>query len=119
MRDYRHLLTFLFVFLWPKLAYAHGGLEAFMLKCAVVAYIISAVISLYILRPCPRIVWLVGLVFSITSAIVIPLMFYTAWWRFAQSALFALIFWVPLIALLIRFIYVLKRKSGRINSSER
>ena len=119
MGNYRHFLIFLVLFLWPALTYAHGGLEAFMLKLAVVFYIISAVISLYILRPCPRIVWLVGLIFSITSAIVFPLMFYTDWWKFAHSALLVLTFWMPLIALLIRFIYVLKRKYRKINSSER
>lgn len=102
MRNYRHLLIFLVVFLRPALAYAHGGLEAFMLQLAVVVYIVVAVISLYILRPCPRKVWVIALIFCIASAILFPLMFYTAWWRFAGRALFTSILWMPLVALMIR-----------------
>ena len=38
MGSYRHFLILLVVFLWPALAYAHGGLEAFVLKLAVFGY---------------------------------------------------------------------------------
>lgn len=106
MINYRGLFILIAILMWPALAYAHGGLEAFVIKLAVVVYIIPAAISLYILRSCPRIVWLAALIFSIASAIIIPFMFYTAWWRFAQSALFTAIFWMPLVALLIRSLFV-------------
>jgi len=119
MGSYRHFLILLVVFLWPALAYAHGGLEAFVLKLAVFGYIISAAISLFILRPCPRIVRIIALVFSITSTIIFALMLYTAWWRLAERALFNLIFCMPLVAIVMRLFFRSNPKSSQINPSEK
>ncbi len=115
----RCLFIFVAVLIQPALAYAHGGLEAFVLQLAILGYIISAVISLFILRPCPRIVLIIALVFCITSIIIFLLMLYSDWWRFAQSALFKLIFCVPLAAIVTRLVFQSNRKSNGINPSEK
>jgi len=105
--------------MWPALAYAHGGLEAFVLQLAIFGYIISAAISLFILRSCSRIVRIIALVFCITSTIIFVLMLYTAWWRLAQSALFNLIFCMPLAAIMMRLIFRSNPKSREIDPSEK
>jgi hypothetical protein len=118
-RSSRHFLIFLVVLLWPALVYAHGGVEAFVLQLAIFGYIISAVISLLILRPCSRIVRIIASVFSIISTVVFIRMLYTDWWRLAQSALSNLIFCMPLAAIMMRLLFRSNPKSRETDPSEK